>query len=211
MHLGNVWKGETTERSNHLNPAKEKLAKEVGDRWGPSSKDATVISMGINKPLVKRVLIDMWSSVNVMYHDVFVKLGSTPNNPNFARGFYRGHLETEGSIRLPVELVERGKVNCSEEEMGRPPIWYPTTTCLAPVAFYLKTLASLVFHPPPPCMLALLRFQTLVVLHLHVAGDTRKPQELYASHLSQETHFLAIWDLLAPSILTFRTASMPAI
>lgn len=58
---------------------------------GPSSKDATVISMGINKPLVKRVLIDMWSSVNVMYHDVFVKLGSTPNNQNFARGVYRGH------------------------------------------------------------------------------------------------------------------------
>nr|GMC82149.1 uncharacterized protein LOC109183154 [Ipomoea batatas] len=42
---------------------------------GIQSHDALVISMGINGTEVRRILVDTGSSVNIMYYDVFVKLG----------------------------------------------------------------------------------------------------------------------------------------
>lgn len=67
-----------------------------------------MISMVVNGACVRMVLVDTRSSVNVMYHDVFVKLGLsedqlTPTRTPLA-GFTGDTVETEGSITLLVEL-----------------------------------------------------------------------------------------------------------
>ncbi|XP_019197081.1 PREDICTED: uncharacterized protein LOC109190936 [Ipomoea nil] len=71
-------------------------------------KDALVVAMVVNGVCVKRVLVDTGSSVNVMYHDVFVKLGLSEDQLRPVRtpltGFTGDTIETEGSIVLPVEV-----------------------------------------------------------------------------------------------------------
>lgn len=42
---------------------------------GDSHKDALVITLNLNGTLVRRVQVDTESSVNVMCHDILVKLG----------------------------------------------------------------------------------------------------------------------------------------
>ncbi|XP_019175766.1 PREDICTED: uncharacterized protein LOC109171091 [Ipomoea nil] len=71
-------------------------------------KDALVVAMVVNGFCVKCVLADTGSSVNVMYHDVFMKLGLSEDQLRPVRtpmaGFTGDTIETEGSIVLPVEV-----------------------------------------------------------------------------------------------------------
>ncbi|XP_019157170.1 PREDICTED: uncharacterized protein LOC109153761 [Ipomoea nil] len=73
-----------------------------------TSKDALVVAMMVNGVCVMRVLVDTGSSVNVMYHDVFVKLGLSEDQLRPVRtplaGFTGDTIEIEGSIVLPVEI-----------------------------------------------------------------------------------------------------------
>ncbi|XP_019179508.1 PREDICTED: uncharacterized protein LOC109174703 [Ipomoea nil] len=71
-------------------------------RGGASSKEAMVIAMEINGTIVRRVLLDTGSSVNVMYHDIFVKLGFAQDQLKPIKtplaGFTGDTVETEGMI-----------------------------------------------------------------------------------------------------------------
>lgn len=87
---------------------------------GVSRGDPLVIALDLNGTLVRRVLVNTGSSVNVMYHDVFTKLGLseeqlTPTKTPLA-GFTKDVVETEGSITLPVEVGEEPTVKRVEME-----------------------------------------------------------------------------------------------
>ncbi|XP_019162234.1 PREDICTED: uncharacterized protein LOC109158509 [Ipomoea nil] len=71
-------------------------------------RDALVIAMDINGVVVRRILVDTGSSVNVLYLETFTKMGLTreqlrPVNTPLA-GFTGDSVEAEGSITLPVEI-----------------------------------------------------------------------------------------------------------
>ncbi|XP_031116702.1 uncharacterized protein LOC116020364 [Ipomoea triloba] len=92
------------------NQRQESITFSNGDLPGMGilSRDALVISMGVNGTEMRRVLVDTGSGVTVMYYDVFVKLGFAPDQLRLVKtqlaGFTRDTIEIEGSIRLPVEL-----------------------------------------------------------------------------------------------------------
>ncbi|XP_031106343.1 uncharacterized protein LOC116010996 [Ipomoea triloba] len=71
-------------------------------------RDALVITLDINNTIIHRVLVNTWSSVNVMYYDMFTKLGLTRKQLAPVRtplsGFTGDSIETEGSINLEVEI-----------------------------------------------------------------------------------------------------------
>lgn len=58
--------------------------------------------------MVRRVLVDMSSNVNVMYHDVFVKLRFSKDQLKPVKmslaDFTGKMIEVEGSIKFPVKL-----------------------------------------------------------------------------------------------------------
>ncbi|XP_019183802.1 PREDICTED: uncharacterized protein LOC109178721 [Ipomoea nil] len=71
-------------------------------------RDALVIAMDINGVVVRRILVDTGSSVNVLNLETFTKMGLTreqlrPVNTPLA-GFTGDSVEAEGSITLPVEI-----------------------------------------------------------------------------------------------------------
>ncbi|XP_019163610.1 PREDICTED: uncharacterized protein LOC109159953 [Ipomoea nil] len=71
-------------------------------------RDALVITMDINGLVVRRILVDTGSSVNVLYLETFTKMGLTreqlrPVQTPLA-GFTGDSVEAEGSITLPVEI-----------------------------------------------------------------------------------------------------------
>ncbi|XP_019172919.1 PREDICTED: uncharacterized protein LOC109168362 [Ipomoea nil] len=71
-------------------------------------RDTLVIAMDINGVVVRRILVDTGSSVNVLYLETFTKMGLTreqlrPVNTPLA-GFTGDSVEAEGSITLPVEI-----------------------------------------------------------------------------------------------------------
>ncbi|XP_019163604.1 PREDICTED: uncharacterized protein LOC109159946 [Ipomoea nil] len=71
-------------------------------------RDALVIAMDINGVVVRRILVDTGSNVNVLYLETFTKMGLTreqlrPVNTPLA-GFTGNSVEAEGSITLPVEI-----------------------------------------------------------------------------------------------------------
>ncbi|XP_031108658.1 uncharacterized protein LOC116013145 [Ipomoea triloba] len=71
-------------------------------------RDALVIAMDIHGTVVRRVLVDTGSSVNILYLEVFERLGLQRNKlipvKTPLAGFTGDSIESEGSIRLPVEI-----------------------------------------------------------------------------------------------------------
>ncbi|XP_019190603.1 PREDICTED: uncharacterized protein LOC109185061 [Ipomoea nil] len=71
-------------------------------------RDALVIAMDINGVVVRRILVDTGSSVNVLYLETFAKMGLTREQLNPVKmplaGFTGDSVEAEGSITLPVEI-----------------------------------------------------------------------------------------------------------
>ncbi|XP_019159714.1 PREDICTED: uncharacterized protein LOC109156332 [Ipomoea nil] len=71
-------------------------------------RDALVIAMDVNGIVVRRILVDTGSSVNVLYLETFTKMGLTREQLNPVKtplaGFTGDSVETEGSITLPVEI-----------------------------------------------------------------------------------------------------------
>lgn len=72
---------------------------------GSTHSHALVISLNLNGTLVRRVLVDIGSSVNVMYHDVYVKLGLSEDQliplKTPLDGFTGDTVETRGQSRYP--------------------------------------------------------------------------------------------------------------
>ncbi|XP_031090958.1 uncharacterized protein LOC115995951 [Ipomoea triloba] len=83
-------------------------------------RDAVVIRLDINNIIVHRVLVDTGSSVNVMYHDTFAKLGLSRKQLMPVRtplaGFTGDSIEAEGSINLEVEIGDLPHVKRWEVE-----------------------------------------------------------------------------------------------
>lgn len=73
-----------------------------------------MIFMDVNDTLVRRVLVDTDSSVNVMYHDVSVKLELSEDYLKLIKtpltGFTGDTIATERLITLPVELGTKLKI-----------------------------------------------------------------------------------------------------
>ncbi|XP_031131879.1 uncharacterized protein LOC116033265 [Ipomoea triloba] len=71
-------------------------------------RDALVITMDVHGTVVRRVLVDTGSSVNILYLEVFERLGLQRNKLKPVKtplaGFTGDSIESEGSIRLPVEI-----------------------------------------------------------------------------------------------------------
>ncbi|XP_031096901.1 uncharacterized protein LOC116001150 [Ipomoea triloba] len=71
-------------------------------------RDALVIALDVSGIVVRRVLVDTGSSVNVLYLDVFEKLGLDRDRLIPVKtplvGFTGDSVESKGSIRLPVEI-----------------------------------------------------------------------------------------------------------
>ncbi|XP_019181978.1 PREDICTED: uncharacterized protein LOC109177132 [Ipomoea nil] len=71
-------------------------------------RDALVIAMDVNGVVVRRILVDTGSSVNVLYFETFTKMGLTREQLNLVKtplaGFTGDSVEAEGSITLPVEI-----------------------------------------------------------------------------------------------------------
>ncbi|XP_019158822.1 PREDICTED: uncharacterized protein LOC109155651 [Ipomoea nil] len=71
-------------------------------------RDALVIAMDINGVVVRRILVDTGSSVNVLYLETFDKMGLTREQLNPVKtplaGFTGDSVEAEGSITLPVDI-----------------------------------------------------------------------------------------------------------
>ncbi|VFQ70931.1 unnamed protein product [Cuscuta campestris] len=81
---------------------------------GEDHNDPLVITMDINGADVARVLVDTWSSVNVLYLETFKKLKLDrsqlePLQTPLSR-FTGATIEAEGTITLPVELGTCSKV-----------------------------------------------------------------------------------------------------
>jgi hypothetical protein len=81
--------------------------KNRGDVQGPHD-DAIVLSLKINTHRVKRVLIDTGSSADILYLDVFKKLGYNVVNLKKVQtplvGFIGDTLYSEGVIKMRVEI-----------------------------------------------------------------------------------------------------------
>ncbi|XP_019182045.1 PREDICTED: uncharacterized protein LOC109177190 [Ipomoea nil] len=75
---------------------------------GEAHSDSLVITMDINGTDVQRVLVDTGSSVNILYFDVFTRLGLTTDQltPIWTplSGFTGDSIKAEGVISLNVEL-----------------------------------------------------------------------------------------------------------
>ncbi|XP_019194876.1 PREDICTED: uncharacterized protein LOC109188702 [Ipomoea nil] len=71
-------------------------------------RDALVIAMDISGVVVRRILVDTGSSVNVLYLETFTKMGLIREQLNPVKtplaGFTGDSVEAEGSITLPVEI-----------------------------------------------------------------------------------------------------------
>ncbi|XP_031124240.1 uncharacterized protein LOC116026954 [Ipomoea triloba] len=71
-------------------------------------RDALVIAMDVHGTVVRRVLVDTGSSVNILYLEVFERLGLQRDKLKPVKtplaGFTGDSIESEGSIRLPVEI-----------------------------------------------------------------------------------------------------------
>ncbi|XP_031102019.1 uncharacterized protein LOC116005926 [Ipomoea triloba] len=71
-------------------------------------RDALVIAMDVHGTVVRRVLVDTGSSVNILYLEVFERLGLQRNKLKPVKtplaGFTGDSIESEGSICLPVEI-----------------------------------------------------------------------------------------------------------
>ncbi|XP_019184992.1 PREDICTED: uncharacterized protein LOC109179971 [Ipomoea nil] len=71
-------------------------------------RDALVIAMDVNGVVVRRILVDTGSSVNVLYLETFVKMGLSREQLASVKtplaSFTGDSVETEGSIVLPVEV-----------------------------------------------------------------------------------------------------------
>lgn len=74
-------------------------------------RDSLVIPMDINGSIVQRILVDMGSNINVMYYNVFLKLGLSYGQLRPIRtstaGFTSNTIEMKGSITLVVKLGTR--------------------------------------------------------------------------------------------------------
>jgi hypothetical protein len=81
--------------------------KNRGDVQGPHD-DAIVLSLKINTHRVKRVLIDTGSSADILYLDVFKKMGYNVVNLKKVQtplvGFIGDTLYSEGVIKMRVEI-----------------------------------------------------------------------------------------------------------
>ena len=73
--------------------------------------DALVISAYVKNYLVKRMLVDDGSAVNVLTWDTFRKMEGSPgdlkNTINPTTSFYGGTIQPMGSIKLEVEFGNR--------------------------------------------------------------------------------------------------------
>ncbi|XP_031116523.1 uncharacterized protein LOC116020181 [Ipomoea triloba] len=71
-------------------------------------RDALVIAMDVHGTVVRRILVDTRSSVNILYLEVFERLGLQRNKlipvKTPLAGFTENSIELEGSIRLSVEI-----------------------------------------------------------------------------------------------------------
>lgn len=67
-----------------------------------------MISIDVNNTMVRRVQVDTTSCMNVMYHNIFMKLRLLKDQLRLVKtlldGFTSDPKRTEGSITLPVEL-----------------------------------------------------------------------------------------------------------
>ncbi|XP_031120287.1 uncharacterized protein LOC116023427 [Ipomoea triloba] len=75
---------------------------------GETQSDSLVVTMDINGTDVQRVLVDTGSSVNILYFDVFTRLGLSTDKLAPLRtplsGFTGDSIEAEGIISLNVEM-----------------------------------------------------------------------------------------------------------
>ncbi|XP_031120832.1 uncharacterized protein LOC116024068 [Ipomoea triloba] len=71
-------------------------------------RDALVTAMDVNGTIIRRVLVDTTNSVNVLYLEVFNKLELERDKLILVKtplaGFTRDSVESEGSIRLSIEI-----------------------------------------------------------------------------------------------------------
>ncbi|XP_019172655.1 PREDICTED: uncharacterized protein LOC109168055 [Ipomoea nil] len=71
-------------------------------------RDALVIAMDVNGVVVRRILVDTGSSINILYLETFTKMGLAREQLASVKtplaGFTGDSVEAEGSIILPVEI-----------------------------------------------------------------------------------------------------------
>ncbi|XP_019178297.1 PREDICTED: uncharacterized protein LOC109173512 [Ipomoea nil] len=88
-----------------------------------SHRDALVIAMDVNGVVVRRILVDTGSSVNVLYLETFAKMGLTREQLNPVKtplaGFTGDSVEAEGSIILPVEVGSYPRCAAAQHEVHR--------------------------------------------------------------------------------------------
>ncbi|XP_019163614.1 PREDICTED: uncharacterized protein LOC109159956 [Ipomoea nil] len=105
-----LYVGEVTRTPHEKKPKREPITFTDADLPdGPlPHRDALVVKLDINDVVVHRVLVDTGSSINVMYHDTFTRLGLSRGQQEQVRtplsGFTGDSIETEGSITLEVEI-----------------------------------------------------------------------------------------------------------
>lgn len=84
------------------------LAPTSGQKWNPVILDVTFTSPTFDKFLVRRVLVDVWASSNILYYHCFKEMGMGDQfmKPTSMKleGFTTHKVVTKGTVMLNVKL-----------------------------------------------------------------------------------------------------------